>query len=258
MDQAAFTPGPPHSGGLDEGMTPISRLIPQDSSSSGNGMSHSERAPRHLAIQGSGGVPPMNPPAQTRPVYTGGDTGHTGYGGGGNHGDTDVVSEILRDVERGGRDSVYSRPEPHHGQEHRVRFEDTPEYDYNQGAEDSADMFHSRPNPSDTESVTAVGTSSHARGPILVDEASAESTGTNAEDTVFSKGNFFGTILREAQIPLLVAGLLFFAGLSNADDILVRLVPVLFSDGKTGYAGLIVKAVLGGLLFYATQKLLFT
>ena len=235
MEHSTFTPSGLGGTTDDAGMTPISRLIPQDSSSSGGGMSHSEHPPRMTAGQGTGGVPPMNPPMQTRDQMAQGS-------GGPDSGD--IVNEILNDIERGA--SVQTQPGqyPQHQEQenHRpsVRFEIPPEHNYNQIAEEPASMLHS-----------STLTSFPTHEPTDDDDAISD----KESESGFLSTNFVGTILKETRLPIIVAALIFITGLTNTDDILARLVPALFQDGENGYTGLIIKAVVGGLLFYAIRRI---
>ena len=216
-------------------MTPISRLMPQDSSSSGSGMRHSEQPPRMTSGQGSGSVPPMNPPAQTR------DPMMTPIGTGGNQNGGDIVGDILRDVERG---SSIQPAAPYGEPQREVRFEVPPEHSYNQDAEELPQMLREtaekRHNTLDDDDD---------------DDDDGDSPAEKDSDAGFMGNQFLGMILKETRLPIIVAGLIFLAGLSNADDILGRLIPAIFQSGKGEYAGLILKAVIGGLLFYAVRKI---
>lgn len=245
MDQSSFDG---NSGQMD-GMTPISRLIPHDSSSSGSGRGriYTERPPRSTAGIGAGSVPPMNPPAQTRDPMAGGYPGGSGY----RDGDGDIVGEILRDVEHGSGESIYRDEEPRRQQSHQshqtqqrsippaVHFEETPQIDYNQDAEESPLMMH-RPTKMRTRHIEDVDD----------DEEMMDKQGD------FLGDGFLGNVIRETRLPLIVAVLVFLSGLSNADDMLMKLVPVLFTNGNLDYSGLIVKAVVGGLLFYAICRII--
>lgn len=241
MDHSAFQPSgsaPTDTGG----MTPIGRLIPQDSTATGNGQNYTEQPPRMPSGQGAGNVPPMNPPMQTRdapPTYPDGRGGGAGSGDGG-----DIVNDILRDVERGASIQTQTQTPPQHpyqDQRPTVRFETPPSHDYNQHAEDPASMLQVP--------------SSRYRSREIDDDEDDEMISDKDSESGILGNNFVGTILKETRLPILVAGLIFVAGLANADDMLIRLVPALFQNGNNGYAGLIVKAVIGGLLFYAVRRI---
>lgn len=242
MEHSTFTPSGLGGTTDDGGMTPISRLIPHDSSASGGGMSHTEQPPRMSSGQGAGAVPPMNPPMQTRdPMVQRGDMYGGGSGGGQNSGD--IVNEILNDIERGA--SVQTQPAQYpQEQDSRpsVRFEVPPEHNYNQAAEEPASML------------TPVTMTSFPPQDTITDNDDDAMSDKDSEGG-FLSSNFVGTILKETRLPLIVAALIFLSGLSNADEVLSRVVPALFQDGTNGYAGLIVKAIAGGLLFYAVRRI---
>jgi len=237
MEHSTFTPSGLGGTTDDEGMTPLSRLIPHDSSASGGGMSHSEQPPRMSSGQGAGGVPPMNPPMQTRDpmIHRGGPSD--------GHDSGDIVNEILHDIERGASVQTQSAQYIHeHDTRPSVRFEVPPEHSYNQGAEEPATML--RP-------VTM--SSFPTQEPVDGDDDDAISD--KESEGGFLNSNFVGTILKETRLPIIVAALIFISGLANADEILARIVPALFQDESNGYAGLIVKAIVGGLLFYAVRRI---
>jgi hypothetical protein len=239
MEHSTFTPTGLGGTTDDEGMTPLSRLIPHDSSASGGGMSHSEQPPRMSSGQGAGGVPPMNPPMQTRdPIAHQGNTG-----GGQDSGD--IVDEILHDIERGA--SVQTQPTQFKKEQDSrpsVHFEEPPKHNYNQETEEPAAML--RP-------VSMASFPSQDVPGVDADDDDAISD--KESESGFLNSNFVGTILKETRLPLIVAALIFVAGLSNADDILSRIVPALFQNGNNGYASLIVKAIAGGLIFYAVRRI---
>jgi hypothetical protein len=65
--------------------------------------------------------------------------------------------------------------------------------------------------------------------------------------------DYIGLILDEIKLPLIVAFLILGASASGLDDILTRFIPAL--DGKSGYVGMLIKAIVGGLLFYALKRI---
>jgi hypothetical protein len=187
-------------------------------------MHHSEQPPRMTTTQGSGNVPPMNPPMDTRDHPS-------QYGGGGGSGsDGDIVSGILNDVDDRTRQPVDTRPS--------VRFEEPPAYDYNQDVEEPPQMIR---------------TPRSRTRPMRVRDDEDENDSDAGSGLLGNR--FIETILKETQLPVIVACLIFIAGLANADSILSRLIPALFQENGNGYSGLIVKAVIGGLLFYAIRRL---
>jgi hypothetical protein len=169
-----------------------------------------------------------------------------GGGGGGEYDSGDIVNEILSDIERGAsvqtQPGQYQQP-PQQDSRPSVRFEIPPEHSYNQDAEEPASMLHS-------SMISPFPTQETTEGDEDDDEVSDKDS-----DGGFLSTNFVGTILKETRLPIIVAALIFLTGLSNADDILARLVPALFQDGENGYTGLIIKAVVGGLLFYAIRRI---
>ena len=224
------------------GMTPISRLIPKDSSGSGNGNNYSESAPRMMTTQGAGNVPPMAPPAQTRDSSFQPQQSES----------EDVVSDILRDVERGnstydteqyGHPQQSNQPQPSHTvpqyshpEPSTVRFQEQPTHAYNQHHEEPPEMMRQ------TTAINEIP--NHTPNTEVYDD-----------DSGLLGDDFIDTILKEARLPLIVAGIILLAGLSNADDILAKIIPALVTDGGVGYAGLVAKSIIGGLLFYAVLKI---
>jgi hypothetical protein len=164
----------------------------------------------------------------------------------GGHDSGDIVNEILHDIERGASVQTQPAQPAQYPQEQdsrpSVRFEVPPEHSYNQEAEEPATML--RP-------VTM--SSFPAQDPADGDDDDAISD--KDSEGGFLNSNFVGTILKETRLPIIVAALIFISGLTNADEILARIVPALFQDENNGYTGLIVKAIVGGLLFYAVRRI---
>lgn len=266
--------------GMDtEMMTPISRLIPTGSSPP-NARRPSERETARLVSgPGTGLMPPMRPIASNNDGLTpaGMNTGAgMGMGSGMERGDfeqrgDEVVNEILRDVERGrgggSGDSVVGDYE-HHGdggmthsstqhlqysqQQHQqyhpptvpqpplpssVHFQDPISYEYREPYEDSADFLR-QPH----QSVDVIAKKQETSG-----EANAGGDIMN--------GDFLQMVFRELRLPLMVAVLILLMGISQADDMLGKFIPTLLVDGRLGYGGLIAKAVVGGLIYYAVQRI---
>ena len=219
MDQSSFAPaGSNTTTGGDMGMTPLNRLIPQSSSAS-NGVTPSEAPPRMPTSQGMGVTAPMDAPMQTRDPMA-------------SETPENIVNDILKDVERSNPSTHEPPPQKPH-----IRFEEPPVHNYNEAGEDNASMMNAEIEEEDTEQdITVLDTQSSYKKEVL-------------------QNDFIGTILKEIRLPLIVTGLILFMGLSNTDHILGRLIPVLLMNGDTGYAGLIIKSIIGGLVFYAVLKI---
>lgn len=272
-----------------EMMTPISRLIPSGSAPP-NARRPSERETARLVSgPGTGLMPPMRPVASNNEGPAPSGMGGGGGGGGGMMGGSgldrgdfeqrgdEVVNEILRDVERGrgggSGDSVVGdygdhgdggmthgsaqhlqhqyHQHPQHQQYHppavpqpplpAVHFQDPVSYEYREQYEDSADFLR-QPH----QSVDVIAKSQGSGG-------SGNTTGGGSGDIM--NGDFLQMVLREIRLPLMVAVLILLMGISQADDMLGKFVPTLLVDGRLGYGGLIAKAVVGGLIYYAVQRI---
>jgi len=67
--------------------------------------------------------------------------------------------------------------------------------------------------------------------------------------------SFSEKLLSEAKLPVLVVLLVFVANFSQLNKLLVEYVPkVVGNDGNINMLGLLVKAVLAGVLFYVVKK----
>jgi hypothetical protein len=269
--------------GMDtEMMTPISRLIPTGSSPP-NARRPSERETARLVSgPGTGLMPPMRPIASNSDGLTpaGMNTGAgagIGMGSGMERGDfeqrgDEVVNEILRDVERGrGGGSVVGDYEQHgddgmthsstqhlqysqHQHQHQnqqyhpstvpqpplpsaVHFQDPISYEYREQYEDSADFLRQP----------------HQSVDVIAKKQEPSGDATAGGDIM--NGDFLQMVFRELRLPLMVAILILLMGISQADDMLGKFIPTLLVDGRLGYGGLIAKAVVGGLIYYAVQRI---
>lgn len=220
-------------------MTPISRLIPRSSGDNKIHRSEMESLRTSASMVGSGSVPPMTPGSVI-------DARHIDDVRG-----DDLVSEILRDVENsspmpppprqqstmamsGGREP---ESDPMMTQFHPSQFQEPPQEYYQErrqfmgrrgGGGDDFDDDDDRP-------------------PI---QEIKTKRGDGSEDT-----DFIGMILDEMKMPLIVAILILGVGSSGLDESLSKIVPWLVNDGKMGAVGLILKAVVGGLIFYALKRI---
>lgn len=239
-------------------MTPINRLMPSSSSSTpSNPRRVSENETSRLPSgPGMGSMPPMRPSNSQDydPSAFGSSMDSGAYNGNvhNNQGSSDdVVSEILRDVERGSSGNSHMAE---YGEEDyteyiqqppRVQFQEPPSYDYNQDAEDHPSMIHNQ-----TE-VVRRATITDEDDDTRVDMLQAP---TKKTDDLFST-EMIQLIFKEMRLPVIVAVLILLFGISQADDALGKLIPSLFLDGKMTYGGLIAKAIVGGLIFYAIQRI---
>lgn len=143
----------------------------------------------------------------------------------------DIVSEILRDTE-GESDQEPLVPPNHHpsqyqeqeypGHEHEnversrmVRFEDEEEY--------------SSPSPTPARSRS------------------------QKRDDPEGDSDYIGMILNEMKLPLIVAVLMLGASSTGLDNTITRFLPSFLNMGGSG--GMVVKAVVGGLLFYVLHRI---
>ena len=234
-------------------MTPISRLIPRSSGDNKMHRSEMETSRTSASMVGSGSVPPMTPGSVI-------DARHMDDVRG-----DDLVSEILRDVENsspmpprqhpamtGGGGGAMSmggggggggrggevEADPMMTQFHPSQFQEPPQEYYPErrqlvgrrgGGEDFDDDDDDRP---------------------PIQEIKTRRGGDGSEET-----DFIGMILEEMKMPLIVAILILGVGSSGLDESLSKIVPWLVSDGKMGAVGLILKAVVGGLIFYALKRI---
>lgn len=248
-------------------MTPISRLIPTGSSPP-NARRPSERETARLVSgPGTGSMTPMRPVASNNndltPVGMGGGGSILGGGDYEQRGD-DIVNDILRDVERGrgsSGDSIvgdYDRGESGlvHGSVNHIKptqrappvpqpplttavhFQDPVSYTYREHDEESLDLLR-EPN----EAPAKKQKKSQAK------QRKDENDDENADE------DFLEMLLKEIKLPLIVAVLILLMGISQADDMLGKFIPTLLVDGRLGYGGLIAKAVVGGLIYYAVQRI---
>jgi hypothetical protein len=132
----------------------------------------------------------------------------------------DIVNEILRDTE-GEQSQVHMEPPP---MEHHPSQYQEPEYPERMVRfEDEREM-----RPPSPKSVTK-------------DEEA---------DT-----DYIGLILNEMKLPLVVAVLILGASSTGLDSTIGKFIPALMNESALGYGGIIVKAVIGGLLFYALHRI---
>ena len=236
-------------------MTPISRLIPRSSGDNKIHRSEMETSRTSASMVGAGSVPPMTPGSVI-------DARHMDDVRG-----DDLVSEILRDVENsspmpprqhpsmtgggggggfsgsggsgGGRGGGEPEPDPMMTQFHPSQYQDQPEEYY----QERRQFVGRRGGGGDFDD-----DDDDDRPPIQ--EIKTKRGGDSSEDT-----DFIGMILEEMKMPLIVAILILGVGSSGLDESLSKIVPWLVSDGKMGAVGLILKAVVGGLIFYALKRI---
>lgn len=67
--------------------------------------------------------------------------------------------------------------------------------------------------------------------------------------------DYIGLILDEMKLPLIVAVLILGASSTGLDSTIGRIIPALMNDGNLGYGGIVLKAVIGALLFYALRRI---
>ena len=240
-----------------EMMTPLTRIVPTGSSAQRRPAEH--ESSRLVSGPGTGAMPPMRPaPSNMEPGLTPLPQMVGGVGGGGSSADLqgdEIVNDILRDVERGrrGNDSVmggeYQQQQaPQYAPQYTTQpplpspahFQETPRYDYRE----EAPPEYLRPPPS---SRRYADDDDSFQGGKSRDEKEG--------DGGLFDGDFLQMMLREIRLPLVVAILILLMGVSQADDMLGKFIPSLLVEGRLSYGGLIAKAVVGGLLYYAVQRI---
>ena len=70
-----------------------------------------------------------------------------------------------------------------------------------------------------------------------------------------SDTDYIGMILDEMKLPLIVAVLILGASSTGLDSTIGKFIPTLLNEGNLSYSGIIMKAVIGGLLFYALHRI---
>jgi hypothetical protein len=218
-------------------MTPISRLIPRSSGDNKIHRSEMETSRTSASMVGSGSVPPMTPGSVI-------DARHMDDVRG-----DDLVSEILRDVENSspmpprqaqqvavGR-SVEPDADPMMTQFHPSQFQEPPQEYY----QERRQFMGRRGGGGDYDDDDDMN-------PPIQEIKTKRGDGTDETD-------FIGMILDEMKMPLIVAILILGVGSSGLDESLSKIVPWLVNDGKMGAVGLILKAVVGGLIFYALKRI---
>lgn len=138
----------------------------------------------------------------------------------------DIVNEILRDTEIDGGDEDYQEYHPSDYQE--------PEYDERPRS----------PSPP----------SANQRMVHFEDEPRRPVKDTRKERDE-EDSDYIGMILEEMKLPLIVAILILGASSTGLDNTISRLIPALVNDGNLGYGGIVIKAVVGGLLFYVLRRI---
>lgn len=226
-------------------MTPISRLIPRSSGDNKMHRSEMESLRTSASMVGSGSVPPMTPGSVI-------DARHMDDVRG-----DDLVSEILRDVENsspmpprqqpmmsvpggrggGGGGGGEPEPDPMMTQFHPSQFQEPPQEYYQERRQYVGRRGNNGDDFDDDDD----------RPPI---QEIKTKRGDGSDDT-----DFIGMILDEMKMPLIVAILILGVGSSGLDESLSKIVPWLVNDGKMGAVGLILKAVVGGLIFYALKRI---
>ena len=219
-------------------MTPISRLIPRSTGDNKIHRSEMESLRTSSSMVGAGSVPPMTPGSVI-------DARHMDDVRG-----DDLVSEILRDVENssphqaipGGRGGGGSGGEPDADpmmtQFHPSQFQEPPQEYYQERRQFMGRRGGNGDDFDDDDDHPPIQEIKTKRG------------GDSSEDT-----DFIGMILDEMKMPLIVAILILGVGSSGLDESLSKIVPWLVNDGKLGAMGLILKAVVGGLIFYALKRI---
>ena len=223
---------------MDSNMTPISRLIPRSSGDNKIHRSEMESLRTSASMVGLGSVPPMTPGSVI-------DARHMDDVRG-----DDLVSEILRDVESSSPMTTRQQPtmtmaggrgepesDPMMTQFHPSQFQEPPQEYY----QERRQFVGRRGNNGDDFD------EDDDRPPI---QEIKTKRGDSSDDT-----DFIGMILDEMKMPLIVAILILGVGSSGLDESLSKIVPWLVNDGKMGVVGLILKAVVGGLIFYALKRI---
>lgn len=134
----------------------------------------------------------------------------------------DIVSEILRDTEG---------PSPDQAQTHHPSQYQEQEY---------PEEAYSQP-PNKTVRFEDIGPLTPTRTRTLRKEDSDTET------------DYIGMILNEMKFPLIVAILILGASSTGLDSTITRLLPVFLNMGGSG--GMILKAIVGGLLFYVLHRI---
>lgn len=67
--------------------------------------------------------------------------------------------------------------------------------------------------------------------------------------------DYIGMIFDEMKLPLIVALLILGASSTSLDGTIGKFIPMLVNDGSLGYGGIIVKAIIGALLFYSLRRI---
>jgi hypothetical protein len=226
---------------MDGGMTPLNRLIPRSSGDSTIHRSEKETM-RTPSAPGMGSIPPMTP----GPMIDGRRMDDF-------RGD-DLVSEILRDVETSSPTIGMSMGGGDGSGRGYVQQQSSPNQDDPMLTEFHPSQFQEKPDePSSYRRKMFRG-----EGDDEEDDDSPpieEIRGDKNRKNTGEETDFIGMILDEMKLPLLVALLILGAGSTGLDETISKVLPNVIFDGKMGIIGLILKAVIGGLIFYALKRI---
>lgn len=201
-------------------MTPINRLIPRGSGPQGPRRSEMETS--RVNVGGTAGMTSMRPATSSD-----------------SQGDA-LVEEILRDSSQMGGGEMYDDapqrqrlpPPPRQQQAHPSQYQE-PEY-----IEEEYEELPPRPT---------------RRSVRFDDEGPRERPPSPKKDD--DDSDYIGFIFNEMKMPLIVALLIMGASSTNLDGVLSRVLPAFVADSGLGYIGSIIKAIVGGLLFYALRRI---
>ena len=143
------------------------------------------------------------------------------------HGD-DIVSEILRDAEDSPQD-VHQNNHPSQYQE-----QEYPEESYSPPPQIP---------PSTQRSVRFEDD----------DSLPPARTRTTKKEEMEHESDYIGLILNEMKLPLIVAVLILGASSTGLDGTITKLLPEFLNIGGSG--GMVLKAIVGGLLFYVLHRI---
>lgn len=197
-------------------MTPLNRLIPQDSGPQDLHRTE-DQAPRIGSSNGGGAVPPLMMSSSSSD----------------SRGD-DLVTEILQDTEK---PSTEQPPQP------PPASQPPPQFSPREG----------QAHPSEYQEPQFIQRQVHFEDEPLPEPSTSPPISKQHEDP--EDRDYIGMILDEMKLPLIVAILILGANSGGLDTTIGKFIPVLMDGGSLGYAGVVIKAVIGGLLFYALRRI---
>lgn len=204
---------------MDSEMTPLDRLIPQDSGPQDLHRTE-DQAPRIGSSNGGGAVPPL--------MMSGSSSDSRG---------DELVTEILQDTEHSSKPHDDYQPPP--TERRSPPPQSPPREEQAHPSEYQEPQFVERQVHFEDESLPVV--SQPPPSPRYQDDSDEK--------------DYIGMILEEMKLPLIVAILILGANAGSLDSTMGKIIPALMNGDSLGYAGIVVKAVIGGLLFYALRRI---